>query len=128
MFSIIVTLVSTIAFLLFQFMPHQILQIFQRGNDLYLEFGTSYLRIFMFAIFLNGIQILTANFFPAVGNAKKGMIASLSRQVLFQLPLILILPLCIGLNGILFTGPIADIAACVLSVLLIRQEFVKADN
>ena len=51
-----------------------------------------------------------------------------ARQVLFQLPLILILPLCIGLNGILCAGPIADIAACVLSVLLIRQEFVKADN
>lgn len=123
--AVIVTLVSTIAFLLFQFMPHQILQIFQRGNDLYLEFGTSYLRIFMFAIFLNGIQILTANFFPAVGNAKKGMIASLSRQILFQLPLILILPLCIGLNGILFAGPTADIAACILSVILIQKEFNK---
>ena len=126
--AVIVTLVSAIAFLLFQLMPHQILQIFQQGNDLYLEFGTSYLRIFMFAIFLNGIQILTANFFPAVGNARKGMISSLSRQVLFQLPLILILPLCIGLNGILLAGPIADTAACALSIILIRQAFINADN
>lgn len=126
--AVIVTLVSTTAFLLFQLMPHQILQIFQQGNDLYLEFGTSYLRIFMFAIFLNGIQILTANFFPSIGNARKGMIASLSRQVLFQLPLILILPFFIGLNGILFAGPIADIAACALSLLLIRQEFIHAES
>lgn len=123
--ALIVTFVSTIAFLLFQLMPHQILRIFQQGNDLYLEFGTAYLRIFMFAIFLNGIQILTANFFPAVGNAKKGMIASLSRQVLFQLPLIMILPLSFGLNGILFAGPAADIAACILSAILIRKEFDK---
>lgn len=126
--SVIVTLVSATAFLLFQLVPHQILQIFQQGNDLYLKFGTSYLRIFMFAIFLNGIQILTANFFPAVGNARKGMISSLSRQVLFQLPLILILPLCIGLNGILLAGPIADTAACALSVILIWQEFINTDN
>ena len=126
--AVIVTLVSAFAFLLFQLMPHQFLQIFQQGNDLYLEFGTSYLRIFMFAIFLNGIQILTANFFPAIGNAKKGMIASLSRQVLFQLPLILILPLFFGLNGILFAGPVADIAACALSIILIRQEFIKVDD
>lgn len=126
--AVIVTLVSTAAFLLFQLIPQQILQIFQRGNDLYLEFGTAYLRIFMFAIFLNGIQILTANFFPSIGNARKGMIASLSRQVLFQLPLILILPFFMGLNGILFAGPIADIAACALSLMLIRQEFIKADR
>ena len=126
--AVIVTLVSSIAFLLFQLMPHQILEIFQQGNDLYLEFGTTYLRIFMFAIFLNGIQILTANFFPSIGNAKKGMIASLSRQVLFQLPLILILPLFIGLNGILFAGPIADTAACALSFTLIRKEFRNADS
>ena len=126
--AVIVTLVSVIAFLLFQLMPHQILQVFQQGNDLYLEFGTLYLRIFMFATFLNGIQILTANFFPAVGNARKGMAASLSRQVLFQLPLILLLPLFAGLNGILFAGPASDMAACALSIILIRQEFKNADN
>jgi Na+-driven multidrug efflux pump len=123
--AIIVTGVSTFAFLLFQIFPHQILEIFQQGNELYLEFGTSYLRIFMFAIFLYGIQILTSIFFPAVGNAKKGIIASLSRQVLFQLPLILILPLFLGLNGVLFAGPIADVSACVLAIFLIWKEFKK---
>lgn len=121
--SVIVTSVSTAAFLLFQLFPHQILAIFQHGNPQFLSFGTSYLRIFMFATFLNGIQILTSNFFIAIGNPRKGTLASLSRQVLFQLPLILILPLFMGMNGILFAGPAADVSACILSLILIKKEF-----
>lgn len=120
--AVIVTAVSTAAFLLFQLFPRQILEIFQKGNPQFLSFGTAYLRIFMFATFLNGIQILTANFFPAIGNPKKGTLASLSRQVLFQLPLILILPLFMGMNGILLAGSVADVSACALSLFLLKKE------
>lgn len=121
--AVIVTTVSTVAFLLFQCFPIPILEIFQHGNPQFLSFGSAYLRVFMFATFLNGIQILTANFFPAIGNPKKGTLASLSRQVLFQLPLILILPRFMGINGVLFAGPIADTSACVLSLFLLKTEF-----
>ncbi len=124
--AMIVTVVSTTAFLLFQIFPVQVLQIFQKGNPQFLSFGSAYLRVFMFAIFLNGIQILTANFFPAIGNPKKGMLASLSRQVLFQLPLILVLPLFLGMNGILLAGPLADTSAFLLSMFLLKKEFRKS--
>lgn len=125
--AIIVTCISTVAFLIFQFAPHQVLEIFQQGNELYFDFGTSYLRVFMACIFINGITILTASFFPSIGKARMGMLASLCRQVLFQLPLILILPrfFGLGLNGVLYAGPIADVAAAVLASLLVWREIRK---
>jgi Na+-driven multidrug efflux pump len=107
--------------MLFQLFPHQILEIFQKGNDLYLEFGTSYLRIYMFFIFLLGSTILTSIFFPAIGEAKKGIIASLCRQ-LFQIPLIIILPLIFGLDGVLYAGPVADFATFLVCAVLVISE------
>lgn len=125
--AVIVVAVSVLALLLFQFAPHAILNLFQRGDALYLEFGTAYLRIFMACVFLTGLTILTSVFFPAIGKAKLGMLASLSRQVLFQLPLILILPhlFGLGLDGVLYAGPIADFLAAVLALLLVRRELAK---
>ena len=69
-----------------------------------------------------GIQILSANFFTAIGKAMKGLFLSLTRQVLFLIPLILILPIKFGIEGILYSAPIADIAAFIVAVLLITKE------
>lgn len=126
--AIIVTAVSAASFVLFQSFPHQILEIFQQGDELYLSFGTGYLRIFMGAIFVNGITILISNFFPSIGMAKEGMIASLSRQVFFQLPLILIFPRIWGLDGVLYAGPVADVLAMLLCLLLARKVLKQLDT
>lgn len=119
--ALIATAVSAVSEILFQLFPRQILEIFQQGEELYISFGTGYLRIFMGAIFVNGITVLISNFFPSIGMAKEGMIASLSRQVFFQLPLILLFPLIGGLNGVLYAGPVADISAALLCSLLARK-------
>jgi Na+-driven multidrug efflux pump len=124
---VIVTTVSAAAFVLFQTVPHQILEIFQKGNDLYLEFGTAYLHVFMGGICLLGMIILTTVFFPAIGEAKSGTIVSLSRQA-FQLPLIVLLPLLLGMNGVLYAGPIADVCTFVLCFFFINREFRKYHN
>lgn len=126
--AIIVTDVSVVSFALFQLFPHQILEIFQQGDDLYLSFGTGYLRIFMGAIFVNGITVLVSNFFPSIGMAKEGMIASLSRQVFFQLPLILFFPLIWGLDGVLYAGPVADGLAMLLCLLLATKVLKQLDT
>ncbi len=114
--AVIVTGISVAAFLLFQFFPIQILQIFGSGDQLYFEFESRYLRIFMFCIFINGIQILTSNFFPAMGKAKQGILLSLSRQAFLQVPLLLILPYFMGINGVLYAGAISDALAGTLAV------------
>ena len=59
--AVIMVLVGAAAFLAFQIFPHQLLEIFQKGDDLYLDFGTSYLRIFMCGTLINGITVLVSN-------------------------------------------------------------------
>lgn len=114
----VMLIIGAVAVLSFQLFPNQLLEIFQKGNDLYLEFGASYLRIFMFGTLVNGITVLISNFFPSIGMAKQGTIASLSRQIMFQLPLLILFPLLWGLDGILYVGPVSDIAAALLCLLM----------
>lgn len=114
--------------MLFEVFPHQLLEIFQKGDELYLEFGTNYLRIFMFGTMINGITVLVSNFFPAIGRAREGTIASLSRQVLFQLPLLIVFPLIWGMNGVLFVGPVSDFAAMFLCLVLVRKTLKMLQN
>lgn len=121
------TCVSAATFLVFQIFLHQILQIFQQGNELSLTFGTSYLRVYMGGIFLLGMTLLTTVFFPAIGEARKGTIVSLSRQAA-QLSMILLLPRVFGINGVLHAGPIADIAAFTICLVMVTWEFRKKRN
>lgn len=117
------TALSFLAFALFQGMPRQALGLFGKQNSaLYFEFGTRYLRIYMLLTFLNGIQPVASNFFTSIGKAKVGLFLSMTRQILFLLPLILIIPLLFGIDGLLFAGPLADLVSFVAAILLIRRE------
>lgn len=114
---------STAAFFIFQFFPRQITGIFGTGSDTYYAFAEQYLRIYMMMVFLTGIQPLTVNYFTSIGDVRQGIVLSLSRQGLFLLPLLLVLPLFFGLKGALFAGPIAEVMACALSMFWIRKSF-----
>ncbi len=119
---------SLIAFVLFQCFPHQILSIFGSGDPLYYQFGEDYLQIYMFMVCLFGIQPLTVNYFTSIGDVKQGIFLSVSRQGALLLPLLIILPLFFGLDGILWAGPIADGLAVVLSLVMIARSFKKLDR
>ena len=116
------TVIATIFFICFQFFPHQIVGIFGNGSDLYFHFAEKYLRIFMLMTFANGIQPMSAGFFTSIGKARLGVIMSLTRQVLFLLPLIVIFPVFFGIDGVMYAGPIADTSAFVLAVVFARRE------
>lgn len=115
--------VSAIGFILFQFFPRPIISLFGSGEPLYFEFAVLFMRTFLFMVAVNGIQLLSSNFFTAIGKAMKGLLLSLTRQVFFLIPLILILPLRFGIFGVLLAAPVADFAAFVVSAALVRQEF-----
>ncbi len=114
--------VSGIGFLLFQLFPRQIISVFGTGEPLYFEFAIRFLRIFLFMVTINGVQLQSSNFFAAIGKPVKGVILSLTRQVFFLVPLLLVLPLLFGIDGIMFAGPAADFAAFLVTMLLIRRE------
>ena len=109
-------LVGVVFFLGFQFFPEQIVGIFGTGSKEYFQFASRYFRIFMFMTFLNGIQPMSSGFFTSIGKAKLGIVVSLTRQVFFLLPLILIFPAFMGIDGVMYAGPIADGAAAVVAI------------
>ena len=119
------TLICTVAFILFQLFPRQITGIFGSGSEEYFTFASRYFRIFLFFTFLNGIQPVAGNFFTAIGKPVYGIFISLTRQILFLLPLILILPQFFGIDGVLYSAPIADFMAAVLAFFLTFRQLNK---
>ena len=113
------------AFICFQIFPRQIVSLFGSGDKLYYQFAQKYFRIFMFCTFLNGLQPVTANFFTYIGKATRGIVLSMTRQILFLIPMILIFPLFMGIDGVMYAGPIAGAAAGILAVLLVRKEIKR---
>lgn len=120
--------VSAAGFCLFQFLPGPIVSIFGEGEPLYFEFAILFMRTFLFMVIVNGVQLLSSNFFTAIGKALRGLLLSLTRQVFFLIPLILLLPLKFGIYGVLLAGPIADFIAFVVSALAVRREFRRMDT
>lgn len=120
--AVTATVISVFSFLCFQLFPRQIIGLFGSGSEEYFRFAEQYFRIFLFFTFLNGLQPVTANFFTSIGKAGKGIFLSLTRQIIFLLPLILLLPLFFGIDGIMFSAPVADFTAGMLAVYFAFQE------
>ncbi len=111
-----------VCFICFQLFPRQIVSVFGTGSEEYFQFAERYFRIFLFFTFANGIQPMSSGFFTSIGKAKLGVVVSLTRQVLFLIPLILIFPIFMGIDGIVYAGPIADGAALIVAVGLVLYQ------
>ena len=115
--------VGVLFFVALQTCPRQIISIFGTGSDLYFEFAEKYLKVYMLLVFFQNIQPVTINYFSATGNHRQGLLVSLSRQGLFLIPLLLILPKFMGINGVLAASPIADTMAFIMSVSMVLLSF-----
>ncbi|MGT2666959.1 MATE family efflux transporter [Streptococcus rifensis] len=120
-----VSIVSLVCWIGFELFPKNILSIFGSGSDLYFEFGIRYMRIFFLVSVINGIQIFSATFFPAIGKAKIGAFISIFKQVGLVIPLLLLLPLLFGVEGLVIAIPIADLTAFLLAGYLLLKEYQK---
>ena len=113
---------ASAAFLMFQIFPRQIISIFGDGSDMYYRFSEAYFRIYLFFTFINFLQPISSNFFTSIGKPKRGIFLSLTRQIIFLLPLIIIFPLFLKINGIMYAGPVADgLAGAVCLVMVVRE-------
>lgn len=115
--------ISIFAFVAFQLFPRQILSIFGKGSETYFEFGTRFFRIFLFFTWINCLQPITSTFFTSIGKPIKGVFLSLTRQILFFIPLLLILPHFMGIDGIIFTGPTSDLMSAMVAIGMAVYEF-----
>lgn len=111
--------------LCFQIFPRSIVGIFGGGSEAYFHFAERYLRIYMLMTFLNGIQPMSSGFFTSIGRAQLGIVVSLTRQVIFLLPLIIIFPMFMGIDGVMYAGPIADAAAALVAIGYALRELCR---
>lgn len=115
------------AFLLFQLAPRQIISTFGNGTEEYYQFAINYFHIFLFFTFVNFIQPISSNFFTAIGKPKVGMFLSLTRQIIFLLPLLIVLPLLMGIDGIMYAGPVADFLAAAVTGTFVWRELHREE-
>lgn len=123
--AILVLCCGIVSFSVFQLLPRQIVSIFGTSgtSELYYEFAEKLFHTFLFCTTINGLQPLTGNFFTSIGKAKMGTFVSLTRQILFLMPLIIILPLFMGIEGALYSAPVADVITLVLIIVFLTREF-----
>lgn len=115
-------IVSVAAFLIFQFAPMSVVSLFGSEEGLYNEFAVKAFRIFLMLCPLTGFQTIAAAYLQAVGKPVKSAILSLARQIIFFVPTALILPIFLGVEGVLWTGPVADGLAFLLSLAFLLYE------
>ena len=121
----VTVILSTILWIIFQAFPLQLIQMFGSGDALYYEFGVRYARAFLFFTFINGTTIIVTTFFPAIGKAKLGAILSLTRQMFVLLPVMVILAINFGVDGLIFAGPISDFISFIICITVYIHEMRK---
>jgi putative MATE family efflux protein len=118
--------VMTVAFLAGELIPEQIARLFVKRTDpdaaALIEISAVAMRYVMMVFPIVGFQIVTTNFFQYIGKAKKAIWLSLTRQLLFLVPLLLLLPPTMGAMGVWISFPIADTFATALAAVLLFQQ------
>ena len=117
-------LVTTICFVIGVFFPQLAVGIFTHDPELS-SLSSRALRITMLVFPIVGFQMISTNFFQSLGMVKKSVILSLSRQILFLLPLIYALPNWHGADGVWLSFPISDVLATILSIYMLGRLFRK---
>jgi Na+-driven multidrug efflux pump len=116
-------IISVTAGILFLVFPRQIISIFGNGSEEYFRFGVRYFRIYMMMVLVTFIQPLSSNFFTAIGKPGQGVFLSLTRQIIFLLPLIVVLPMFFGIDGLIYAGPVADVLSVTCASVLASREW-----
>ncbi len=111
-----------------QLAPELVLSLFGEENQSFTDFAVRCLRIYLGGIFCAGFQIVSTNYFQATGQPLKASVLSMLRQLILLIPLLLILPLFFGLNGLLYAGPVADICSAVIVAFFILPELRKLNR
>lgn len=118
------TCVTTFGFLVSMLFPRQIASVFTSNQEL-ISLSVNGLRIAVMVFPIVGFQMVTANFFQSIGKAHISIIMSLSRQVLFLIPALLLFSKLFGLNGVWASMPVSDFLASLLTFVVLRQQMGK---
>ena len=121
------TCVTTLTFLAGELIPELTVSIFTTDEGLISRAATGF-RIVVLFFPIVGFQMVTSNFFQSIGMANKAIFLSLTRQLLFLLPCLLILPQFIGASGIWWSMPVSDLAASIVAAVMLKRQFTIFKN
>ncbi|MBQ2133791.1 MAG: MATE family efflux transporter, partial [Bacteroidales bacterium] len=121
---IIATAIMTLGFLAAEIFPRAICMIFTTDEDL-IRHAVKGMRIVFMCFPIVGFQIVTGNFFQSVGMAGKSVFLSLTRQLLFLLPGLLVLPHFLGTNGIWISMPVSDALSSFVAFVILYTQMKK---
>ena len=121
---IIATVIMVLGFIAITLFSRQITSAFNNEQEL-LDFTSRGLRIWFFALPLIGLQIVGANYFQSVGKFKIAIFLNMSRQLLFLIPLIVIMSNIWGIDGLLYAGPVSDTISWIVTMSFVIHEYIK---
>lgn len=113
------TIVMSVSCLVLELFPAQIVSIFGRQNELYMDFAKQCMQIYMAATFSVGVSIVTGIFFQSIDKPIQSMVLSLLRQIVILVPAVILLGLSGNVINVLWAGPISDGASCIASLIAI---------
>ena len=116
------TAVTTFTFLVGELVPELTVSIFTTDEGLISRAAEGF-RIAVLVFPIVGFQMVTSNFFQSIGMANKAIFLSLTRQLLFLLPCLIILPTFMGASGIWWSMPASDMAASIVAAVLLYKQF-----
>lgn len=122
------TTVSFVGWIACQIFPYQILSLFGTQDAQFTRFAVRCLKLYMLGIFTSGFQVVTTSYFQSTGQPLKASVLSMLRQLLLLIPLILILPIGLGVEGILYAGPVADITSAIIVSQFVLYEMRKLNK
>ena len=124
LFTMWAVIIGTFSWAMFEIFPDKIFLLFGNagGDQLYFEYAERFMRTFLFFTFINGLQVCSATFFPAIGKPLRGAFLSFSKQIVILMPLLLILPRLYGLDGIMYAQPATDLISALLAVSFLAYE------
>ncbi|MEK6266654.1 MAG: MATE family efflux transporter [Clostridium sp.] len=115
------TAITTTGFIIIQLFPEQLISMFSNDPEL-IEVGARGIKIYLFMLPVIGFQIVSSNYFQAIGKAKISIFLGLSRQVILLIPLLFILPRFFELNGVWASAPSSDIISSILTAVFLFVE------
>ena len=121
---IVATIIMTIGWLIAMFIPYYCSRLFTKDATL-IGLGIKAIRINLLAFPIVGCQMVITNFFQSIGKVKISIFLSLSRQLLVLLPLLAILPLIYGVNGVWYAMPASDVCASIIAIFMLMAYMKK---
>jgi len=115
----------SVVFLISEIFPHVVASAFTTEDDL-IDIVFPGLRIIMIFFPIIGFQMVASTFFQSIGMAGKAIFMSLTRQVLFLLPCLLILPSYFGVKGVWYSMPAADMLSGIIAAYLLISQYRKS--